>query len=558
MISKRKKEIEKMLNKELKLVKYTEKTLNSYGMNFINEELNNEIWKPIIIPEKYHQFMVDKKNYILAQNKEPLYYISSLGRCAAIRSYGLVLKCVNTDADGYKNASMFNNFSYFIHRLVAFMFIDNEDYSKFNYVNHKNFIRYDNRIQNLEWCSLQYNTAYRSPCKLFTKRLKRSMLHIDLINGKPLYATEDSIKSYRLDEFDIDFEEQWKCINIIPNTQILQGKENDLIKYDDIYVSSYGRFAQYKNNEFILKKVFNDHDDKDPNNGYFNVSIHHKPYRAHRIVALTFLNQPDSDHYIIDHINRQKWQNYISNLRWATPYDNRANQTVYVHHKIKSNPLTTKIYLIDTVTNKIVKEYESVKSVVNELGISQWMVSNISLWNEKYDEKKTIEFNGKLYVLQRDSKITKRRYECVVQFKNNNALLFLTSDSIKTSGFNSSDVYKCCKINETKDKQFCTVNGIIWFYLSDYSKRFNNKLLPEPMIQLTTSNRFIRTFTYNDLIEQKKNINLVFKYYDIPSDIILGSNDYNVKDNYVSSHCKWIKSSECDISKLVKSKLSYI
>ena len=46
----------------------------------------------------------------------------------------------------------------YIHRLVAEYFIPNPSHKK--YINHKNCIRSDNRVENLEWCTAKENTDY--------------------------------------------------------------------------------------------------------------------------------------------------------------------------------------------------------------------------------------------------------------------------------------------------------------------------------------------------------------------------------------------------------------
>lgn len=51
---------------------------------------------------------------------------------------------------------------YSIHRLVAEAYLDNPD--NLPCVNHKDENRSNNSVNNLEWCTLEYNTKYSS-CK---------------------------------------------------------------------------------------------------------------------------------------------------------------------------------------------------------------------------------------------------------------------------------------------------------------------------------------------------------------------------------------------------------
>lgn len=105
---------------------------------------SNEIWKAV-------------KNY------EGYYAVSNTGKIYSFKkqgSRGQLLK-QRTDKKGYLYVSLCKNGKYTliaVHRVVAQAFIENS--SNLPCVNHKDENKTNNNVENLEWCTYQYNNNY--------------------------------------------------------------------------------------------------------------------------------------------------------------------------------------------------------------------------------------------------------------------------------------------------------------------------------------------------------------------------------------------------------------
>ena len=74
---------------------------------------------------------------------------------------------------GYKTVSLTKNGktkTIFVHRIVAEAFISNEN--NLPMVNHKDEDKTNNFIENLEWCTVQYNNTYGNAQKKKSQKLK--------------------------------------------------------------------------------------------------------------------------------------------------------------------------------------------------------------------------------------------------------------------------------------------------------------------------------------------------------------------------------------------------
>lgn len=95
---------------------------------------------------------------------EGLYQVSNFGNIRSLnylRTGKIKLKKLHYNNNGYFVVGLWKNNkgkTFFVHRLVAEAFIPNPD--NLPQVNHKDECKTNNCVENLEWCSCQYNLNY--------------------------------------------------------------------------------------------------------------------------------------------------------------------------------------------------------------------------------------------------------------------------------------------------------------------------------------------------------------------------------------------------------------
>ena len=103
------------------------------------------------------------------------------------------------------------------------------------------------------------------------------------------------------------------------STEELPGEEWKTLFFNNGYeVSNLGRLRN-KKTKVIAKGTIQ-------KNGYVVVSVNNQNYRLHRLVLQTWCPNEDYEELTVDHINGNRSDNRLENLRWAT----REENTIYM------------------------------------------------------------------------------------------------------------------------------------------------------------------------------------------------------------------------------------
>lgn len=365
---------------------------------FINREIDtNELNENIFIDieeETIDDSIEEWRNVIDNEN----YSVSNKGNVKNNKSNKL-MKGTILEIGYHRVGLMYNGKvkQFFIHRLVAEAFIPNPENK--NTVNHKSKNRGDNRVENLEWAtSLEQNIHKNITNKKYMEhRNGKPFLRIDKESGKIIEEYSSIMLAcvwilqniMKIDVEKYDIQKKAKALTASLSEKIKRNPssfcfdsgfiwkfgeqteifENEIWKNIPIeiigsagyQVSTYGRF---KNKDGSIKERFSI-----VTGGYYEIKIEGKHHRINRLVALTFLSNPENKDKV-NHIDGNKLNNRLENLEWATNQEN-------IQHAYDSglNKNVSPVIQYDRSGTIKIKTFKSIKEASVELNINGSQIS---------------------------------------------------------------------------------------------------------------------------------------------------------------------------------------
>ena len=195
------------------------------------------------------------------------------------------------------------------HRLVAEAFLENPH--NYSIVDHIDRNKHNNKVNNLRWVSLETNAKNIDEKKSYSKNSKLS------------------------EDFNL---EEWQPLSLS----------------NDFYVNRDGQFLNFKTKNYIAGSL---------RNGYIRIYIKGKHYSAHKLVWETF-NGKISEGMVIDHIDGNRSNNALSNLRLVSQAENMSNAQTNGHKG------QVKISQYDKEGNFIAK-YSSIREAAQSINGSE-------------------------------------------------------------------------------------------------------------------------------------------------------------------------------------------
>lgn len=268
------------------------------------------------------------------KNLNNIYMVSNYGRLKndknkilkpALRS-GYYSYSLNVDG---------KNKGFKIHRLVAKLFVKNDDHDR-NVVNHIDGNKLNNYYKNLEWTTLQQNNQHAMDTGLIKKTVRKVGQYknnklIKEFETLSQAAKEIGVNTGRIVEVckgrrDQIGGYQWRYLDQSSQDAVIDPKEQGYKKIEgfaNYWINNEGKIYSTHSKRYMKFQKNSD--------GRYCIQLSYQgkatTYLVHRLVAQYFLVKKDAKYNSVSHIDGDYSNNNVTNLKWVyVPVLKQSNQ----------------------------------------------------------------------------------------------------------------------------------------------------------------------------------------------------------------------------------------
>lgn len=272
----------------------------------------DEIWKTVVIDDVVWNYEVSNFGNIRITNTQKLRSLNN-----------------NT---GYMVCTLFYNgkpHSKQVHRLVAQAFLPPCDDLDKTVVNHKDYNKINNHVDNLEWVSISENNkhAHQNTNRKITKT---AIIRRNLDGSNPV--TYEAV-NYARKEFGPHvttclsgkakqaYGYLWEYVN--PPSRLQPRQNDDEDSTESVQIENHPDFILYKDGRVYNKKRKQFLTPR-KTGAYMSVVLNNKHYCIHRLLGIYFVEKPENftEKWIINHKDGDKTNNTVENLEWMSASEN--------------------------------------------------------------------------------------------------------------------------------------------------------------------------------------------------------------------------------------------